>query len=144
MITESRPIVDLTKTTDQIRQTTQALLNERRWIIDHYATRIRELEGLRDSELQKNSENLSRLGHDTEDILPPIGIRPPLGTTRKLKNSQIKEFLSDFMQKGQNYASPVLTDYLGIAYRDFRKFVKDNSDFIVAKGKNKGRVYCLS
>jgi hypothetical protein len=143
MNTEARPVVDLTKTTEQIQQTINALLSERHWIIDHYAAKIRELEGVRDSELENNSQNLSRLGYNSEDILPPVGIRPPLGTTRKLKDTQIKQLLSDFMKQGEEYASPVLTDYLGIAYRDFRKFVKGNSDFVVAKGKNKGRLYTL-
>ena len=144
MNTEPRPVVDLSKTTDQIQQTIKALLSERNWIIDHYAEKIRELESQRDSELQSNSQNLSRLGYNAEDILPPVGIRPPLGTTRKLKYAQIKQLLSEFMKDGEEYPSPVLTDYLGIAYRDFRKFVKENEDFIVAKGKNKGRVYCVN
>ena len=143
MNTEPRPVVDLTKTTEQIQQTIKALLSDRRWIIDHYAGRIRELEVLRDSELQKNSENLTRLGHNPDNLLPTVGIRPPIGTVRKLKDTQIKQLLSDFMKQGEEYPSPVLTDYLGIAYRDFRKFVKGNSDFIEAKGKNKGRVYFL-
>jgi len=131
----TRPTIDLHTTESMIKQSVDALLKERNWLIDHYSNKINELVRDRDDELKKNAENLSKFGYNTENLPPTQFIRTGFASYRKLEFPQIKELLSKFMQQGEEYTSPVLIDYLGIVYREFRKFVQENPDFIQAKGK---------
>ena len=145
MTTEtSRPTVDLTDAKRVIEETTKRLLEERNWIIQDYFQRAKQLESDREKELQRNESMLLEMGMNVEDI-PPI---PHLSLfegqrTRKLEHSQIKMLLKGFMKPDDEYTSPQIISYLSISYVDFRKFLKANTDFIQAKGKNKGRVYTL-
>ena len=145
MTTEtSRPTVDLTDAKRVIEETTKRLLEERNWIIQDYFQRAKQLESEREKELQRNESMLLEMGMNVEDI-PPI---PHLSIfegarTRKLDHSQIKTLLQGFMMPNEEYTSPQITSYLSISYIDFRNFLKSKPDFIQAKGKNKGRVYCL-
>ena len=140
----TRPAIDLQTTESMIKQSIDSLIKERSWLIEHYSRRINDLVNDRDTELQKNAELLAKFGFSIEKLPPLQFIRTGLGCSRKLEQSQIKHLLSQFMKQDEEYASPVLTDYLGIVYRDFRKFVQENPDFIKAKGKNRGRLYSLA
>ena len=140
----ARPTIDLTITESMIKKSIDSLLKERDWLIDNYLKRINDLVKERDAELQKNAELLSRFGFNTEKLPPQQFIRTEFGCSRKLEPAQIKHLLSQFMKQDNEYPSPVLTDYLGIVYRDFRKFIHENPDFIRAKGKNRGRLYTLA
>jgi hypothetical protein len=140
----ARPTVDLSKAKEVLQETTKRLLDERNWIIQDYLQRAKQLEADREKELQRNESMLLEMGMNVEDI-PPI---PHLSIfegarTRKLDHSQIKTLLQGFMMPNEEYTSPQITSYLSISYIDFRNFLRSNPDFIQAKGKNKGRVYCL-
>jgi hypothetical protein len=140
----ARPTVDLSKAKEVLQETTKRLLEERNWIIQDYLQRARQLETDRVKELQRNESMLLEMGMNLEDI-PPI---PHLSlfegqTTRKLEHAQIKTLLQGFMMPNEEYTSPQITSYLSISYIDFRNFLKSNPDFILPKGKNKGRVYYL-
>jgi hypothetical protein len=141
----SRPTVDLTDAKRVIEETTKRLLEERNWIIQDYLQRAMQLEADREKELQRNESMLLEMGMNVEDI-PPI---PHLSLfegqkTRKLEHSQIKMLLKGFMKQNQEFTSPQIIGYLSITYTDFRNFLKSNPDFILPKGKNKGRVYYLN
>jgi len=140
----ARPTVDLSKAKEVLQETTKHLMEERNWIIQDYLQRAKQLEADREKELQRNESMLLEMGMNVEDI-PPI---PHLSIfegarTRKLDHSQIKTLLQGFMMPNEEYTSPQITSYLSISYIDFRNFLKSNSGFIQAKGKNKGRVYIL-
>ena len=141
----ARPTVDLSKAKEVLQETTKRLLEERNWIIQDYLQRAEQLEADREKELQRNESMLLEMGMNVEDI-PPI---PHLSIfegqkTRKLEHTQIKMLLKGFMKRDQEYTSPQIISYPSITYTDFRNFLKSNTDFIQAKGKNKGRIYCLN
>jgi hypothetical protein len=136
---KERPKVDVAAELDRINQAIQRLKEERVWIVQDCEDRIRELQYRRDQELERNLEDLKRLGVDFKEVPNPL---PSTGRKfRKLDDSSIKEILSRVMVLEKTYTSPELTKELGISYVDFRSFVQRNSHFIFKRGKNKGTVY---
>lgn len=139
-----RPAINIEEAQSAIQKSISDLLREREWLIDDYSKRFDALIKEMEVELQRNLDLLSKFGYDTERLAPIPFFRSHHGVaSRKLSGNQIKQLLSSFMKHGEEYSSTVITNHLGIVYRDFRKFVIQTSDFIGSKGKNRGRVYFL-
>ena len=133
-----RPTVSVEGTLASIQGAIETLKKEREWIVRTYQARITELEDDRDRELAENLKGLKALGVSEQDIPLRISAGKKF---RKLTHEEIRNKLVRFMQPEVSYPSPALLAELKISYPDFRTFVKKNTDFLEAKGVNKGRVY---
>ncbi len=144
-----KPSIDLADFLQIRRQSFNKLLEQRQWLLNHYATKILALENQRDFDLAENILQMRNLGISEEELpIPPMtqeereAVR--MGVTRKLTNPQIKQGLLECMQRDREYPSSYLLSHLQISYQDLKAFLDANPDFISASGKNKWRTYKIA
>lgn len=144
-----KPEINLEQFRDLQRQSFSALLEQRKWLLSHYAKQIRALENQRDSELAENILQMKNLGIREDELpVPPMNQEDreavKMGVNRKLTNSQIKQGLKECMELNREYPSSYLLSHLHISYQDLKEFLAANPDFITTKGKNKWRTYMIA
>jgi len=144
-----KPQIDLERFKQLQRQSFNSLLEQRKWLIQYYATQIRTLEDQRDTELAENIKLMRNLGIGDDELpVPPMTSEEreatKLGVTRKLTHHQIKQGLLECMEQGRDYPSSFILAHLHISYQDLKDFVAANPDFITSQGKNKWRTYKIA
>jgi DNA gyrase/topoisomerase IV subunit A len=118
------------------------LQDQRVAIHQDFSEKMRQLLERREVDLARNAHNLKKLGVADEDIKTlPADVVIEKRRSNRLSHSQIKQSLTQFMEIGEGYPSPVLTEHLEISYPVFKKFVMANLHFIEPVGTNKGRYY---
>jgi hypothetical protein len=130
---------------DFLREQTRMIkvLQDQRFAIHQdFNEKMRQLLERREVDLARNAHNLKKLGVADEDIKTlPADVVIEKRRSNRLSHSQIKQSLTQFMEIGEGYPSPVLTEHLGVSYPVFKRFVKASTDFIEAVGSCKGRKY---
>jgi hypothetical protein len=120
----------------------KVLQDQRVAIQNEYNDQMQRLLARRNEALTQNATNLIKLGIKEQDITTlPTDVIIERKCSNRLSHNQMRQSLEDFMKLGEGYPSPILTEQLGVSYPVFLKFLQQNTDFIEAVGKNKGRVY---